>query len=299
MDKKIAIIILNWRTYKQTVKCIQSVKRSSYKNFTIIVVDNDSGDGSLEKLTEEFTDIHFIKNNTNAGYAGGNNLGIRYALEHGFDYVWILNPDTMVMEDTLSILVRFVDSKEMIASPQIMYMEEPEKIWFVDSTLSPLTGIATHLHHGEMDQGQFKNIIDVPWIPGTALFVPRTVFEKVGLLDDGYFLFYEDVDFSVRVREKGMSVSVIPEAKVQHFVGAVAGRGNPRNEYYVTRNRLYFLKKHSASLWWPLCAIYLLVRTCFASLKSRIQQRATIIQDERMNGIIDFFKSRMGIKHVS
>jgi len=279
---QVFIILLNWNGYTDTAECIRSLYRIKNPSFVMIVVDNGSLDGSVARLREEFRDVVYLENKENLGFAGGNNGGIRYALEHGADYVLLLNNDTVVEEGFLDALVQAAEKhdEEIPLSPPFSKGEErhppflkggkggfewlssSEKIgvvgpkiysglpgssilWEAGGGIDWLHGKAYHAGFEETDVGQWDGVRDVDYVSGCAMLIKREVLEKVGLLDERFFLYYEETDFCARVREKGYRIVFVPDARIWHKESNTTGGAyGPVYTYYMTRNRLLFMKRY-------------------------------------------------------
>jgi GT2 family glycosyltransferase len=245
---KVSIVVLNWNGLENTLECIESLLKINYPNYEIIVVDNGSSDGSAQTLKDRRYKITLLENAENLGFSAGNNVGILYALEHGADYVFLINNDTVVDPDVLKALVDVGerDARTGMIGPKIYDFYEPDKVWFAGAFIDWKTGESSHLGTGEIDRGQFYAVIEVDRLTGCAMLIKRVVFGKIGLLDPDYFLYFEDVDFCVRARKAGYKNICVQNAKVWHkeSMSTKAKYGSPLHTYYHNRNRLIFLKKH-------------------------------------------------------
>ncbi len=248
MDPKVVIVILNWNRASDTIECVDSIQNLAYPNFEIVVVDNASTDGSVVALEKKFPELKIIRNSRNLGYTGGNNIGIRYALDHVADHVLLLNNDTIVDKDLVHDLVSAMQRQPQagIVSPTIYDYQEPAKVWFAGASIDWDSGESPHWGLGEQDHGQFNRVVEVDRVSGCAMLVRRAVFDRIGLLDPDYFLYYEDVDFCVRAFKAGYKSYCVQTAKVWHKVSSStqANRGSDLHAYYHARNRLLFLRKH-------------------------------------------------------
>jgi GT2 family glycosyltransferase len=270
---RVYILILNYRNWQDTLECLESVFRLEYPNFHVIVIDNDSGNGSLERLMEhakasrwpetsrltagtpDYQYFHsrdlgvtvhadslsrlvFIQNEKNTGFAGGNNIALK--LLTGEDaYVWLLNPDMVVQEDTLTQLVNFATGQpaRSIIGAVIKYHEQPAKIHFYggcrirfySATIMPVTA---------PDQ-----VSRLDYISGGSLFTKAAGFREIGLLPEEYFLYWEETDWCYRARQAGFQLAVCPTAVCFDKVGTSIGRGFAA-EYYYTRNGLLFVSRY-------------------------------------------------------
>jgi len=242
---KVTVIILNWNGLHDTIECLESLKKITYPNYKVIVVDNRSAGDDVKGLRDRFGQyIHIIENDRNYGFAEGNNIGIRYALENDVEAILLLNNDTIVEPDFLSELVNVAESDPKIglAGPKIYFYHEPNRIWFAGGKIS-LFSASSNRGRNLMDDGQFDKVDHVDFISGSCMLIKRGVLESVGLLDPVYFFGIEDVDMSVRVTQAGFSNVFVPTSKIWHKVFS-SGRRNPDVTYYTSRNAIIFARKH-------------------------------------------------------
>jgi len=258
MHAKVTIIILNWNGKKDTIECVESVRNLSYPNYEILIVDNGSTDGSQEAFRQKYPDITLIENPKNLGFAEGNNIGMRYALKSGSDYILLLNNDTTVDQIFLDELIKWaeMDEKVGILGPKIYFYHEPKRIWFLGANINLWTGRISYIGRNQIDRGQFEDIKEVDYVAGCAILVKREVIEKIGLLDKRYFFYYEDTDWCARAKKAGYSVIFVPEAKIWHKIGASSGKIEGFSLYYSMRNRFLFMKKHSTEIQFLSFLIY-------------------------------------------
>lgn len=261
------IIILNWNCWQDTVECVESCLKLTYPNFRILIVDNGSTDGSATNLRERFPRIDFIQTGSNLGFAGGNNFGIRFALDHGAEYVWLLNNDTIVSTESLSCLVNVIEKKPRvgIVGSKIYYYKENNKIWFAGGLCqSDLIGLR-HKGLGEEDKGQYDEIIPVDFITGCSLLIKSVTVRNIGFMDEAFFLYWEDVDWNVRAISMGWEVLFVPQSQIWHKIGSsVKNRSNVQG-YHSTRSLLIFSLKYNKKKI-PL----ILIRSFFFSIYSFI-----------------------------
>lgn len=242
MQPKIGVVILNYKVKELTLACIKSVFASDYPNLQIIVVDNNSQDG-IENKIKNFKEIIFIQSGKNLGYTGGNNIGIKKALQEGSDLVFILNPDTEIKKDTISKLYKGLEEyKADIANPKI-YFTNSDKLWFAGAIFDKANVLGSHKGVDQEDTGQFDVSSEMGSCTGAALLVRSNVFEKVGLFDERYFLYYEDADFAFRAKKMGFKIMYIPQAIVYHQNAKSTGLGSSLQDYFITRNRMLFASK--------------------------------------------------------
>ncbi len=242
------IVILNWNGCRDTLACLASLRRLTYSNFHTIVVDNGSTDGSACEIRSAFPDVELIETGQNLGFAGGNNVGIRRALERQSDYALLLNNDTEVDPKLIDAFVAAArnNTDAGVFSGKIYYHSEPERIWYFGTKWNPNTTHFDHPGHGVIDDGiGFSGISDTDYASGCAFFFSTARAQDVGLLDEDFFLYFEETDWCYRARAKGYRSVVVPEAKLWHKVSAsTGGVDSPLMIYFMTRNKLLWAKKH-------------------------------------------------------
>lgn len=274
--KKVAVIILNFKVTRDTIECINSVQKSDYKNIQIIVVNNSLNDG-LEDEIKKFNEVTFIQNKENLGFSGGNNIGIKYALISGTDYIFILNPDTIIDKSCISTLVNNINEGDILG-PKI-YFYKSHKIWYAGGILDKLNVIGKHRGVDEEDIGQYESIEETDYVSGAALFIKKEVFDKIGFFDENYFLYYEDSDFCLRAKKAGFRILYVPRSEVYHKNALSTGLGSPLQDYFITRNRLLFAFK------------FLSIRTKFAIFREALKN---IFNSTRRLAFFDFLTGNFG-----
>ncbi len=289
----IYIILLNWDGYQDTIECVESCCKLSYPNFRILIIDNGSTDNSEAILRERFPEIELIQTGANLGFAGGNNVGIRYAIEHGADYIWLLNNDTVVAAEALSALVQVAEGDKTVGmvGSKIVYYANPRLLWYAGAVLDPDRPYLLH-HRGlnEDDRGQFDAACETGYITGCSLLARREMMDIIGLLDDGLFLYFEDADWSARAREKGWKLSYCPASLVHHKVSlSVGGASSPILLYYTARNRLYFIKRN-----FPDKFLGTLLYDFFEHVLVNIKKCRFACAWKALRGIMDFMLNKTG-----
>ena len=259
----IYIIVLNWNQWALTADCIQSllqVESPHLHTFQIVVVDNASRDGSIEKLEGLFPNqITLLRNAANLGFSGGNNVGIKYALKQSADYIMLLNNDTKVGADFLKPLLERLCKQTNIgvSTPKIYFMHRSRVIWAVGGEIIRWSGKGRARGQNEVDVGQHDQAQPVDFAAGCCFLAKRAVFEQVGMLDEAYFAYFEDVDWSQRVWKCGWEVWYEPESDVWHVAGASISSTDPKSQghrtpfliYLLARNNLWFIQSHLSGLW--------------------------------------------------
>ncbi|RJQ35840.1 glycosyltransferase family 2 protein [Candidatus Microgenomates bacterium] len=239
-------IVLTWNSKEFIEKCINSVLASTYPT-EILIIDNNSTDGTEEYIRKKFNSVKFIQNNKNLGYAGGNNVGIREALKMKADFIFILNPDATIAQNCISELVNtmLLDTEIGMASPKIYYQSNPKKIWFAGGIIDWKKGLTPHIGYNEVDRGQYNSNSYMDRVCGCAVMIRTESLNKIGLLDENYFLYFEETDLSVRFTNNRYKLLYVSEAECWHKTSSsTGGHFSPLYQYYMTRNNLYFMSKY-------------------------------------------------------
>jgi GT2 family glycosyltransferase len=256
----IYIVLLHWKNYKDTEQCLLSLKDVTYKNRHIIIVDNFSNDGSIEKLQQEFPDNKYIYNEDNLGFSCGCNVGIRWALNDGADFVLLLNNDTIVEPGFLEPAVNAFSEHKSIGAVtgKIMFMQQPNKIWQAGGYISNVRaqGVARGL--GEIDIGKYDEICDTGWASGAMSLIAMKTFDQVGLLPEEYFFGQEEWDFSTAILRNNLRILYVPTFKSYHAAGGSYRAQNPiLNIYGGYLNKMIYAKKYlPAAFWIPWKAFF-------------------------------------------
>ena len=249
---KVSIIILNWNGLEDTIECLESLKKITYPNYEVIIVDNGSEGNDVEVLRQRFGDyIHLIENDKNYGFAEGNNIGMRYAFQNlNPEYLLLLNNDTVVSPHFLTELVEVAknDGDIGIVGPKICYYHEPQTINSAGGVLLRRIGqpFAIGLH--QTDSSRYDILKEVDFIAGCALLIGTEVINRIGLLDPDYFAYAEDLDWCVRAKKAGYRIMFVPRAKIWHKGSSTLGLMSPAYMYLSARNRILFVKKNATIL---------------------------------------------------
>ena len=228
---KVAAVVLSWNGREDTLACLRSLKGEGAE---VIVVDNASSDGTAEAVSG----VELIRNDENLGYAGGMNVGIRAAVERGADAVLLLNNDVEVEPGAVAALAGAGEGTGAVC-PVVVFAEDPERIWYAGADFDPRRGYQGR-HRTSIDSGDTERIC------GAAVLIPRGTIERIGAFDEGLFAYVEDADWSLRAREAGLPLRVVPDARVRHKVSAsTGGQGSPDALYYSVRNLLAVCERHA------------------------------------------------------
>lgn len=259
MSPLVTIVILNWKQAEATVACLQSVSEQNYANLDTVVIDNGSGDGSVEVIRQAFPQVRLIANDKNLGFAMGVNQGIGAALENGADYVCLLNNDALLEPNGITELVAEAVSAENIGAvtATIYYEDERNRIWHIGGYERRWLLEIDHIGRGEIDAGQLDAVETIDFAPMCCLLISRAVFETVGLLDEGFFVYYEDMDFARRVREAGFEMRLAHNAIVWHGVSlSSGGSGSSAERYWMALASGRYFRKHARWFQYPLIVPY-------------------------------------------
>ena len=252
--KHIAVLI-NYKNAKVTAQCIHSIKKCKDAPH-IIVVDNGSTDEVVQELRDLCPGLDLIIAPGNVGFSVGNNLGIKKALKLGAEVIYIINNDTLVEPNLFFRAYRYVAGKNRIAGAKIYYAKgyeyhESQKgggniIWYAGGYFDWSMAVSRHFGIDEEDHGQYDKIMPVDFITGCFIAIPRQVLKKIGMLDEPFFLYLEDSDFSLRAKKMGIEVMYNPSLVVHHCNGGSTGAGSPLVDYYMTRNRFFIGKRYGS-----------------------------------------------------
>jgi GT2 family glycosyltransferase len=241
MNPRVACIVLNWNGWQDTLACLDALREGTYSELNIIVVDNGSTDDSVARIRSTHPEVLLLESGKNLGFAGGNNVGIRHALAHGADYVWLLNNDTKPAPAAMSALVAKAQTDPRIGavSSICFYAHEP-------SAVEAWAGARVNLWVGYGRNSTQPRPDD--WfhsLNGTSVLIAGSALKEVGLLDEGFFLYWEDTEFCLRLRKKGWRIAAAPDSQVLHKVNASTGGNRLILDRYQTASGLRLLRLHS------------------------------------------------------
>ena len=247
-DPLVYIVVLNWNGREDTLACLRSLEPVWNERTKGIVVDNGSTDGTPDAVRAAFAAVEVLEAGRNLGFTGGNNIGLRFALDRGADYVLLLNNDTVVAPGFLRemLTVAIVSEEIGFVSPKICFLDPPDLLWFAGARFSTWTGYGRVMGYREPDRGQYDTVRTTDRPCGCAVLVSRRLCREAGLMDDRLFLYADEVEWMLRARKHGFKACYAPKAKVWHKVSASVGReSHPDAFYYGVRNTLYALNTHT------------------------------------------------------
>jgi len=301
----VGIVIVNWRSKGVILECLESIKKAGYLK-SVVVVDNGSEDGSVEKIKNQKSKIKIIENKENLGFAQGNNVGIRFLL--GIDsstgvslrhrripkYILILNPDTQINKNTIPNLLKTMDEDKKIgiAGPKILFPSPPGRdfrIWSCGGVIDKNRFSAGLIGLGEVDRGQYDKIKEVDFISGTAMMVRREVFQRCGLFNPLYFIYYEDVELNLKAQRLGFKTVFVSSAEIVHRESSSIGKNSSTQEYYMARNHLLFVERNAPFLI-KVRELLRLPKTLYEHWQKR--------EKYALLGIGDYFLRRLGKRNL-
>lgn len=241
----VSLVTINYNQTNVTKELLHSLRKISYSRIEIIVVDNASKDKTCLELSYEFPEIKLIRNEKNLGFSGGNNTGIRIA---SGDYILLINNDVEVTPGFLEPMVEIFEKEPFtgMVSPKIVYHNRNELIQYAGSAgINLWTGRGEKTGSNETDKGQYDFIKETHLVHGACMMVSRRLIEKVGLLHEDYFLYYEEHDWAEHAKKQGFKIFYSGKSKIYHKESISTGRNSPLKTYYLTRSRLIFLKRNT------------------------------------------------------
>lgn len=295
---KLAVVLVNYNGKDYNEACIESLRANRIDGeVRIIVVDNASADGSLQALRERYgkeEQIELVELNDNYGFSYANNEGIRLAKAWGADTVLLLNNDTEIKKNMLQELLacarRHPDS--MIV-PKICYSDARGRIWSAGGSVSPVVWKVQHIGLDEEDRGQYGEECRTFFATGCCLLIPMRIIERAGMLDDRFFLYYEDTEYSFRLRELGIAIYYCPQAVMYHKVGASSkGADSPLCAYYIARNWLLCNRLHMGRRY-PLFLVYYVINRTACCLLWLLRGKGALVRATWL-GIRDFHRGKFG-----
>jgi GT2 family glycosyltransferase len=236
---RVVAVVLSWNGREDTLAALDSLQ-----GIDTVVVDNGSGDGSADAVAEQFPEVELVRAGVNLGFAAGNNVGIRRALDRGAEWVLLVNNDAIVGPGLLDALAEAAAARPDagVLACKVLFAGS-ERLWYAGAGFDPYLGRSRHQGFGNADAPGALG--DTARATGAAMAVSRAAIEAAGLLDEELFLYAEDLEWSLRIREAGFAVVYVPAARVRHRVSAAAGgAGSPTTSYYETRNMLAVVERH-------------------------------------------------------
>lgn len=286
------IIIVNWNRTDDTMECLESLKLLEYSNYKVIVIDNGSSESCGDTVKCNYPNIIVKELNRNLGFAGGCNVGITEAIKDNAEYVWLLNNDTIVDSKALISLVNTAEksSTNGIVGSKIYEYANRAIINHAGGKIIARKGITKHIGSGEIDNGQYNTVSEVNYVTGCSLLACVKMIEEIGLMEERFFLYFEETDWCLRAQKIGWKVLYVPDSIVFHKESvSTGGKESPMITYYLSRNSLLFFKMYYTRwfifviYWWPR---FFLIKYLFR-LRFKNALYATY-------GLIDWIKNKYG-----
>ena len=293
--KKVIIIVVNYNGFSDTVECVESLKKINYTNFEheIIVVDNGSIN-DFEKLKNklEVDNVVVLDAGSNLGFSGGNNVGIRYAIDNGADYILLLNNDTLVEPDFLNHMVRTAkeNNGDAVVTNKIMCEAERNIIWYAGGSFNSKTSRTVAFGINEKDCEKYSVKCEVSFASGCCMLIPINIINAVGLMCEDYFLYCEDTDYCLRILNAGFKILYEPKAKIYHKINSSTSKIAGIQAYYLVRNKLYIISKFIKPKYRLIAYTYV-----YAETIKRIMTKEYDYKSVR-RGLSDFKKNIKGKK---
>lgn len=241
-------VVLSWNGRDHTLACLDSLARISDPPIRIVCADNGSTDGSVEAIRERHPSVHLIENGANLGFSGGNNVGLRWALDQGAQWMVLVNNDAVVAEDAFAGFAGVAAEHPGAGAlaGKVYLADPPDRIWFAGQRYLAWLGYSGRARGlGRRDAARYRRVVPTDRAAGALMAVSRQAIDRAGLLDDDLFAYAEDVDWSLRIREAGFEVLVAPDARAWHEVaGSTGGQASTHNLYYGTRNNIVVCERH-------------------------------------------------------
>lgn len=296
---RVVVVVLTWNGLDDLTTCLESFTCVEYPNYEVLVVDNGSEDDTIAVVRRRFPWANLIENGSNLGYVGGNNVGMRHALERGADYVFILNNDTKMTPNVLSQLVHVMQSDPRIAITGVknLLMADPTKTWAKYGVLNwgPMLSALVGRYAPDTPEESPK---DVDWVIGNGCMMSRQALERIGLFDENFFQVHEDIDWCMRARALGYRVVYLDDAAIHHKGAGSADLTKAVQfsyGYFLGRNPILFARKYATPVQWVKLLTMMGAGVVVRILLTTVMRGAVAIGGQRrfVLGLIDGFSGRL------
>ncbi len=270
----VSIISVNYNQFEVTFDFLKSLRKITYPNYEVIIVDNASKEDPTKEINKQFPEVKLIISKENLGFAGGNNLGIRTAKGK---YFMMLNNDTEVDPGFLEPLVQKMENDQKIGmvGSKVRFYYKPEIIQYAGATpMTKYTATSYFIGYGQKDKGQFDKVCSTSFASGAAMMTSRKICEDVGLMAEFFFLYYEELDWQERIRKAGYKIYFVPESLIYHKESISVGKASALQAYWQTRNRLLLIRRNFSSFNVFISIIYItFISTPYRFFKYLLQMR--------------------------
>lgn len=286
----VAIILVNYNCAKDTLECIKSLCKIDYQNYKIIVVDNASTDDSYIRLEHNAYKYNYIllRAKKNNGFAAGNNLGIKYAFKIHPKYVLLLNNDTIVTSSFLIELLKNRPDDYSVLTGTILYNNEKNIVWYGGGNIGHFSGRVKHLFYNQDKKVIPANPLEVNFISGCEMLIPAKIIKDVGLLDEKFFLYEEDADYCIRIKNANYKLIYVPTSFIYHKISRSTSKTPKKTNYYLYRNKRILINKHFKGLQIITSLLFTNIQGIFRLITKRQSLECMIA------GIIDFYLKKWG-----
>lgn len=260
-EPKVFVVILNFNSFEDTKECIESLEAIEYKNYEIVVVDNCSKDDSYSRLKEEFSKYTIIKSESNMGYAKGNNYGIKHALSKDAEYICVLNNDVSVEKDFLTKVICEMEKDNTIgiAGPCICNYKDKDTVQAMGANINLYTGLTQGRYKGQKYSEVKNENIYVAYLGGACFVARREVFNKIGLIPENYFLFFEETEFCLKASRANFKLICVYESKIYHKGSSTISKYSGLSYYFLNRNRVVFIRRNANLIQKLVFSIYIFI----------------------------------------
>lgn len=271
----VAILMLNWNRPDDTLDCLASAAAQSHPNIALLVVDNASSDDSVARIGAAYPEATILRTQRNLGFAGGANRGLRAALDMGADYIFLVNNDTTFAPDVVALLLEKARPDVGVVMPAIYYADAPQTPWSLGGRRHWLTLEKTGDDPTALTATSAAKL-ERDYAVGCGMLLARGMLEQVGLFDERFFMYYEDMDLSLRIRRAGFRILLIPAARMWHKVAmSSGGRDSPAERYWMARSSVLFFLKHVHGLRWLVVLPYRAGSACKTVLRLCLRGRGS------------------------
>lgn len=295
--ERVCVILVNYNGKVYNDKCIESILKSTIEKYLqIVVVDNNSKDGSLELLRKNWSKnekIHIISLTENYGFSKANNIGIKWALEKGYEYILLLNNDTEIDAQAIERMIALQKETKAVIVPKILYADKPDRIWYAGGDFSHYIKKSKHIGLNDKDCIRYRSNYRCLFANGCCVLLSRKTIDEIGMLDERFFLYYEDTEYSMRINKMKKEIWYCGNAVIYHKVnGSTKGNNNPSNVYYISRNWLICNRIYMENRFYFFLLYYIMNRMCWAMIWMAQGKKELVVA--MIKGIRDYQRGKTG-----